>query len=263
MFSSIVTSSIWNESDSTRIVWITMLAMADADGIVEGTASGFAPLARVSIEQMEAAIETLSSPDRHSRTKDNEGRRIEIIEGGWKLLNYKLHRQKAQDSEGSRAPAMRAYRARKRQEYGNGNALPEDVTRYTPLQESVTGYTEERGERKEVRDLLSEDPSFTVGDLSREGGGGSADAPPAPPRNGKAYWDKTSEMVIVPERLRLELFGLFLSQYGSEEAMLDVKNDMDDWLRTNKERMPKSNWDRFVKNWFRRQLKFRREREHA
>ena len=34
LFNTIVTSTIWQEDDKTRIVWITMLAIADASGIV-------------------------------------------------------------------------------------------------------------------------------------------------------------------------------------------------------------------------------------
>ena len=34
LFSSIITSTIWMEDDKTRILWITLLAMADQHGEV-------------------------------------------------------------------------------------------------------------------------------------------------------------------------------------------------------------------------------------
>ena len=35
LFNSILQSTIWREDDKTRIVWITLLAMADKNGIAE------------------------------------------------------------------------------------------------------------------------------------------------------------------------------------------------------------------------------------
>jgi hypothetical protein len=116
LFSSIVTSTIWTEDNVTLRVWIALLATADAEGVVEGSVPGFANLARVSVEELEAAIEKLSSPDPHSRTPDKEGRRIEAIEGGWLVLNYGKYRKQAQAKEGSRAPYYREYRRRMREE---------------------------------------------------------------------------------------------------------------------------------------------------
>jgi hypothetical protein len=116
LFASIVTSSVWMEDDSTLRVWIAMLATCDAEGLVQGSIPGFANLAKVSTEQMEHAVERLSASDRYSRTPDYEGRRIEAFEGGWRILNYPKYREVAQSKEGSNAPAMRAYRKRKREE---------------------------------------------------------------------------------------------------------------------------------------------------
>lgn len=95
LFSSIVTSSIWAEDDKTRIVWITMLALADADGYVAASVVGLANLARVTVADTEAAIKRLSEPDQYSRTKDNEGRRIVDAPGGYFILNYSMYRQRA------------------------------------------------------------------------------------------------------------------------------------------------------------------------
>jgi len=120
LFSGIVTSSVWCEDHATVRVWVAMLATADADGVVEGSIPGFANLARVTVEEMRAAIERLSAPDPDSRTPDHEGRRIEAIEGGWRVLNYAKYREKAQEKEGSRAPYYRAYRRRRRTEGGTG-----------------------------------------------------------------------------------------------------------------------------------------------
>lgn len=81
------------ESDQTRIVWVTMMALADQHGRVLASVPGLAHTARVPIEAVRAALEIFLSPDPDSRTPDFEGRRIEKVEGGWRLLNYARHRE--------------------------------------------------------------------------------------------------------------------------------------------------------------------------
>jgi hypothetical protein len=186
LYSSIVTSSIWVENDATLRVWIAMLAAVDADGIVEGSIPGFANLARVTTDQMRAAVVTLSSPDPDSRTPDYEGRRIETIEGGWRILNYRAYRERCQAKEGSKAPAMRAYRARQRAE--NSNALPA----------AVTGDPEERGERKEKEEEKEKEV-----------------LPPNPPSGGQSGGDSFSkpENIITSDE-HAERAGGFLRRFA-------------------------------------------------
>lgn len=98
LFGSIVTSTIWRESAPTKVVWITMLALSDKDGIVSGSVPGLAHIAGVSVKQCEQAIDKFLAPDQHSRSHEHEGRRIEVIEGGWQLLNHGKYRiQLSQD----------------------------------------------------------------------------------------------------------------------------------------------------------------------
>lgn len=92
LFSSITESTVWCEPDRTRLVWITMLAMADRRGRIFASIPGLANRARVPVEDCRVAIDTFLSPDRYSRTPDNDGRRIEPIDGGWRLLNHEKYR---------------------------------------------------------------------------------------------------------------------------------------------------------------------------
>lgn len=88
LFSSITESTVWGESYATRIVWVTMLAMADASGNVYGAIPGLARRANVTLQEVETALQSFTSPDPYSRTKDDDGRRIEEIDGGWRLINH-------------------------------------------------------------------------------------------------------------------------------------------------------------------------------
>src|ERR1017187_2174371 len=92
LFSSITESTIWCEDSDTRVVWVTMMAMADKRGRVFGAIPGIANRARVSVSACEQAITKFLSPDHYSRSNtydpSSEGRRIEVIEGGWRLINH-------------------------------------------------------------------------------------------------------------------------------------------------------------------------------
>ncbi len=114
LFSSIITSTIWIENDPTRIVWITMLALADKNGEVQGSVPGLARLAGVSVEACDAALATFLAPDERSRTKTDEGRRIEEIDGGWLLLNHAKYRKMASLDDKKEKDAIRQKRARQR-----------------------------------------------------------------------------------------------------------------------------------------------------
>jgi hypothetical protein len=108
LFSSIVSSTIWQEDDKTRIVWITILALSNRYGEVGASVPGLAALANVSLDDCNAALQKLKSPDPYSRSKQYEGRRIEEVEGGFLILNYGFYRDKMR----SRAEYYREWRAR-------------------------------------------------------------------------------------------------------------------------------------------------------
>ena len=63
IFSSILMSSIWEESNETRLVWVTMLALAGQFGHVDGTVKSLARVARVSVEECQEALDCFLSPD--------------------------------------------------------------------------------------------------------------------------------------------------------------------------------------------------------
>jgi len=94
LFNSILASTVWSEPVETRIVWITLLAMADKHGVAEGSVPGLAVFARLPIEAVRTALKRLSSPDRDSRSQEHEGRRIESVDGGWLILNHAKYRAK-------------------------------------------------------------------------------------------------------------------------------------------------------------------------
>ena len=112
LFSSIVTSTLWEESKEVRLLFVTMLALKNRDGLVMATMSGLKRLANLNAEEVEQAIAVLESPDTKSEiNQEFEGRRIERCEGGWKILNHEKYRDLVSGAK------RRAYQASWQKEY--------------------------------------------------------------------------------------------------------------------------------------------------
>jgi len=118
LYAEITDSSIWNEADKNRIVWVTLLARMGPDSIVRASVGGLAHLARVPRKDTEKALKLLESPDPDSRSADFEGRRIERVEGGFLILNGPKYRE-ARSQDERRAymrEYMREYRKKRKQD---------------------------------------------------------------------------------------------------------------------------------------------------
>ncbi len=144
----IISSSIWGESKDAKILWITMLALANKHGEVMASVPGLARAAVLDPDEVRKALDILASPDPDSRTPDDEGRRIRQIEGGWELLNYAKYRWKASTEEAKAANRERQRRFRERQKRNGVTALPNAVTeRY----DGVTPYNAEADSTAEAK----------------------------------------------------------------------------------------------------------------
>jgi hypothetical protein len=122
LYGSIVVSSVWSESTPTRIVWLTMLAIADPNGGVAASVPGLARVANVTVAECEAAIKALSEPDPYSKTPDHEGRRIRAVAGGWLVFNYKLYRELRTPKQVAEAERKADYRERQRKQDSAGQS---------------------------------------------------------------------------------------------------------------------------------------------
>jgi hypothetical protein len=109
--SSIINSSIWNEDSDTRCVWITLLAMRNKDGEIFASLGGLAHQSRVAVEKTKQAIKKFLKPENDSSSRD-DGRRIEEIVGGWRLLNHERIKEEA--AQANKAAYMAKYMREKR-----------------------------------------------------------------------------------------------------------------------------------------------------
>lgn len=159
---SILDSSVWGLDHPTRIVWITMLAMADANGVVSASVDGLARRSVVSLDECKTALETFLSPDQYSRD-GTEGQRIESVAGGWLVLNHANYRDRQTQQQAAVAARVRKHRAKKRGV--TGNAVTHRNGLSPPEAEAEADQIQPRDQR--AKDLTGSARAATPGPLSR------------------------------------------------------------------------------------------------
>ena len=102
--SSIVHSSLWTAEDHVRLLFVSLLAVCDYEGFVYGSRLGLERMANIRWEPPQRdPWEALTSPDPDSsdllRNPQNEGRRIEVVPGGFRILNYLYYRSLRNDDD--------------------------------------------------------------------------------------------------------------------------------------------------------------------
>jgi hypothetical protein len=100
---------------------------------------GLADRAKVSVEECGKALKVLSSPDKWSRSTEFQGKRVELIEGGWKLLNHAKYRAKlsAEERAQYKAEKQREYRLKDRPLAGERRALKAENDGNTDLADKI------------------------------------------------------------------------------------------------------------------------------
>lgn len=121
LWSMIVYSSLWDESDCVVKVFMTMMALKDADHVYRGTAYSLAMQSRKSEVEVLEALKILSSPDeRRVESQPFDGRRIESVEDGWLILTGEKYRKLVSEEmkKARNRRAQEAYRKRARDNKG-------------------------------------------------------------------------------------------------------------------------------------------------
>jgi len=97
------------EDDKTLRVWLTLLLLAESDGIVRVSVPGLAKEACVTFGEAKASLAKLEAPDAESQSQKEEGRRILRLgdDTVWMIVNFEMYR-KIRNAE-SRREYMREY----------------------------------------------------------------------------------------------------------------------------------------------------------
>jgi hypothetical protein len=86
-------SSLMDTSVYARWLFVYLLACADKEGRFHAqTVATLGRLANIPAEHAEQAVQELEAADPNSRSPEFDGRRIERIPGGWRVLNYEKYR---------------------------------------------------------------------------------------------------------------------------------------------------------------------------
>lgn len=93
LWSSILRSSLWiEESKETKILWVTLLALRDSEGVVRSSLVGLADAAKLTLDECQKSLKVLLDPDEHDSSGVEDGRRLLVVPGGWKLTNHDIYR---------------------------------------------------------------------------------------------------------------------------------------------------------------------------
>lgn len=115
IFRKVLTSSLWVFDPATRCVWLWLELSADPEGYVTADLRGVAQGANVSLSQARQALTLLASIDADADADaPHQGRLIEKVPGGYRVLDFEEQRELAREE--SKKAANRRYMRRVRAE---------------------------------------------------------------------------------------------------------------------------------------------------
>jgi hypothetical protein len=200
IYGSILRSSVWQTPLATKVTWITMLALADENGLVEASIPGLAATAGVTLEECETALACFLAPDRYSGSDVDEGRRIRPCRGGWVVINHAYYREMRTERQIREAERIADKRAQTKASAGcNTRATAQHVA-------NVAGVALDAEADTEIR-ISSDSPSATPDAHP------SPDASSGPEVSAKA---ETSRAVKV-------VFECWQAEHGKQRSKLDGK----------------------------------------
>lgn len=153
-----------------------LIILADQEGNVDMTAQAIARRTSLPLEIIQHGIEELSKPDPYSRTPDEGGRRLVLLEDhrpwGWRIVNYAKYRdlRKAED--------RREYLRLKQQESRQRRAAEDASTRVNKSSTKINTSTHteadveaeaEAEKTSATRKRAAPVPALTAEDLERRG----------------------------------------------------------------------------------------------
>jgi len=140
-----------------------MLAMADAAGFVYASVPGLANIAQVPIDKTKIALDRFLNTDEYSRDRDNDGQRIEEIDGGWAILNHPKYRKLRDADERKKYQREWAKRTRAAKKVGKKVYNQVDVdTNVDNVDKCRPQSTQEEGEEEADKDKSLSENSASI-----------------------------------------------------------------------------------------------------
>jgi len=103
LFDSVLDGTLFGKWPHTGI-WVCLLSQVDKHGVIDMNPNLLAAKIGVPVDMLQSCIQDFMKPDPGSRTKDNDGRRLELIDPdgrdwGWRVINHVKYREKARKQQ--------------------------------------------------------------------------------------------------------------------------------------------------------------------
>lgn len=125
IFASIYDGSLYGNWKAL-VTFQQMIVLCGPDGVIDITPQALAARTSIPLEVIQEGIAVLEAPDQYSRSPDQDGRRIERLDGhrpwGWRIVNYRRYRMMV-DAETVREQ-NRARQQRKRERDASHDVTP-------------------------------------------------------------------------------------------------------------------------------------------
>ena len=132
VFESMYDGSL-HEDYKSMIVFMHMIVLANEDGVIDMTPKAMSARTGTPIEYFDHAIPNLESPDKESRSPDEDGRRILRLDNhrtwGWEIVNYMKYRNMAtrEDKKKADRERIKKKRANKNRDVANCSNVSQKV----------------------------------------------------------------------------------------------------------------------------------------
>jgi len=97
IWKSMFEGSLYDAGWEAIITFMVLITFANKSGEVDITLSALSGKTTIPKKHLQNGIDALMSPDKLSRTKDDDGRRIVLIDRdrswGWRIVNYEKYSQ--------------------------------------------------------------------------------------------------------------------------------------------------------------------------
>lgn len=200
IYSGILESSIASDTKLRRF-FMDLLLIADQDGCVVATRNAIAKRIGVDLSEVDWGIEKLLQPDEESGNPENEGRRIEPMEGrgyGWRILNYGFYRDIKTASE------LRAANARRQAEFRDRKKAQDEASNAALLLRNKNNPSEAEEDSEELKALSP----IGDGPLPEQASTRSRVRSSTPEKNGLVEGGSTRNRARQPKHAMPEDFGI-------------------------------------------------------
>ncbi len=117
IFESIYDGSLYGNFEAI-VTFQALIVLADEDGLIDISPQALAGRTSYPVEVIKTGLKTLQQSDPHSRSQDEDGKRIVPLDNGrefgWRIVNYDYYRNLARRSDKRHAATERQRRKREK-----------------------------------------------------------------------------------------------------------------------------------------------------